>query len=41
VVNKEEDWAQKNGMDAFIYKPFKPEVLLEQIKLICPVPQHS
>lgn len=41
VVNKQEDWAQKSGMDAFIYKPFKPEALLEQIKLICPAPQYS
>ncbi len=31
VVNKEKDWIRKHGFDGFVFKPFKPEDLLNQI----------
>jgi signal transduction histidine kinase/ActR/RegA family two-component response regulator len=38
VINKEEDWASKNGFDGFVFKPFRPEELLLNIKQVCPAP---
>lgn len=41
VVNKEDDWAVRNGFDGFVYKPFRPEELLREIKALCPVPTRA
>lgn len=38
VLNKEGDWAAKNGFDGFVFKPFRPEELLQNIKRLCPMP---